>query len=75
MAWAARVCRAASAASAANAAIDHVRDWVAGADGLRWLQPTERWQETALPLPGAAPLSVDENFYVEARSVTGAEGS
>jgi malate dehydrogenase len=26
---------ASSAASAANAAIDHVRDWVAGADGLR----------------------------------------
>ena len=26
---------ASSAASAANAAIDHVRDWVLGADGLR----------------------------------------
>jgi malate dehydrogenase len=26
---------ASSAASAANAAIDHVRDWVQGADGLR----------------------------------------
>jgi malate dehydrogenase len=26
---------ASSAASAANAAIDHMRDWVAGADGLR----------------------------------------
>src|SRR6185295_6655403 len=26
---------ASSAASAANAAIDHVRDWVSGADGLR----------------------------------------
>src|SRR3954466_1125950 len=28
---------ASSAASAANAAIDHVRDWVQGAGGLRWM--------------------------------------
>ncbi len=31
---------ASSAASAANAAIDHVRDWVAGADGLRSMAVT-----------------------------------
>src|ERR671916_3459864 len=35
---------ASSAASAANAAIDHVRDWVQGADGLRSM---------AVPSPGA----------------------
>jgi malate dehydrogenase len=42
---------ASSAASAANAAIDHVRDWVAGADGLRSM---------AVPSPGA--YDVDEGL-------------
>jgi malate dehydrogenase len=42
---------ASSAASVANAAIDHVRDWVAGADGLRSM---------AVPSPGA--YDVDEGL-------------
>src|ERR671911_588507 len=37
---------ASSAASAANAAIDHVRDWVAGTDG-------DDWVSMAVPSPGA----------------------
>ena len=37
---------ASSAASAANAAVDHVRDWVAGTDG-------DDWVSMAVPSPGA----------------------
>jgi malate dehydrogenase len=37
---------ASSAASAANAAIDHVRDWVAGTEG-------DDWVSMAVPSPGA----------------------
>jgi hypothetical protein len=49
---------------------------VSTGDGeLRWLRPSQEWQETALPSPPPAALEVDENFYVEARSVTGVAGS
>jgi aminopeptidase N len=46
-----------------------------GGGELRWLQPTQRWQQTTLPLPTPSELRVDENFYVEARSVAEAAGS
>jgi len=42
---------ASSAASAANAAIDHVRDWVQGADGLR-----------SMAVPSAGAYGVDEGL-------------
>jgi malate dehydrogenase len=42
---------ASSAASAANAAIDHVRDWVAGADGLR-----------SMAVPSTGAYDVDEGL-------------
>jgi malate dehydrogenase len=42
---------ASSAASAANAAIDHVRDWVLGADGLR-----------SMAVPSDGSYDVDEGL-------------
>ncbi len=48
---------ASSAASAANAAIDHVHDWVLGADGLRSMASTRpaptAWRRGGVELPGA----------------------
>ncbi|WP_371737074.1 hypothetical protein [Rhodococcus opacus] len=56
---------ASSAASAANAAIDHVHDWVLGT-------PEDDWTSVALPSPGAygVPEGLVSSFPV--RSVGGA---
>jgi malate dehydrogenase len=64
---------ASSAASAANAAIDHVRDWVRGADGLRSMAvPSQGWYGIDEGLMASVPVrtsggaySVDENVPVE----------
>ena len=45
---------ASSAASAANAAIDHVRDWVLGADGLR-----------SMAVPSDGSYGVEEGIVLE----------
>jgi len=64
---------ASSAASAANAAIDHVRDWVLGADGLRSMAvPSQGWYGIDEGLVASVPVrtsggsyTVDENVPVE----------
>src|SRR3954462_14040722 len=64
---------ASSAASAANAAIDHVRDWVLGADGLRSMaMPSKGWYGIDEGLVASVPVrtsggsyTVDENVPVE----------
>jgi malate dehydrogenase len=64
---------ASSAASAANAAIDHVRDWVLGADGLRSMAvPSQGWYGIDEGLVSSVPVrvsggsyTVDENLPVE----------
>jgi malate dehydrogenase len=64
---------ASSAASAANAAIDHVRDWVLGADGLRSMAvPSQGWYGIDEGLVCSVPVrcsggdyAVDENLPVE----------
>jgi malate dehydrogenase len=63
---------ASSAASAANAAIDHVRDWVLGADGLRSMAvPSQGWYGIDEGLVSSVPVrcsggsyTVDENVEV-----------
>src|SRR5215213_4255679 len=50
---------ASSAASAANAAIDHVRDWVLGADGLRSMAvPSKGWYGVDEGLVCSVPVRV-----------------
>jgi malate dehydrogenase len=64
---------ASSAASAANAAIDHVRDWVLGADGLRSMAvPSKGWYDIDEGLVSSVPVrcsggdyAVEENLPVE----------
>jgi malate dehydrogenase len=64
---------ASSAASAANAAIDHVRDWVLGADGLRSMAvPSQGWYGIDEGIVSSVPVrcsggsyTVDENLPVE----------
>jgi malate dehydrogenase len=63
---------ASSAASAANAAIDHVRDWVQGADGLRSMAvPSKGWYGIDEGIVSSVPVrcsggsyTVDENVEV-----------
>jgi aminopeptidase N len=38
---------------------------------LTWLRPTSAWQTVETTLTGTEDLVVDENFYVEARRITG----
>lgn len=54
-----------SAASAANAAIDHVRDWVDGTDG-------DDWTSVALPSPGAYGIPEGVVTSLPVRAVDGA---
>jgi malate dehydrogenase len=64
---------ASSAASAANAAIDHVRDWVLGADGLRSMAvPSKGWYGIDDGIVSSVPVrcsggdyAVEENLPVE----------
>ncbi|HEX4719537.1 MAG TPA: malate dehydrogenase [Thermoleophilaceae bacterium] len=64
---------ASSAASAANAAIDHVRDWVLGADGLRSMAvPSKGWYGIDEGLLSSVPVrcsggdyTVEEGLEVE----------
>jgi malate dehydrogenase len=64
---------ASSAASAANAAIDHVHDWVLGADGLRSMAvPSQGWYGIDEGIVASVPVrcsggsyTVDENLPVE----------
>src|SRR4051794_2166626 len=64
---------ASSAASAANAAVDHVHDWVLGADGLRSMAvPSQGWYGIDEGLLASVPVrvsggsyTVDENVPVE----------
>src|SRR5436190_18453154 len=64
---------ASSAASAANAAIDHVRDWVLGADGLRSMAvPSKGWYGIDEGIVSSVPVrcsggdyTVEENLPVE----------
>jgi malate dehydrogenase len=64
---------ASSAASAANAAIDHVHDWVQGADGLRSMAvPSKGWYGIDEGIVSSVPVrcsggdyTVDENLPVE----------
>jgi malate dehydrogenase len=63
---------ASSAASAANAAIDHVRDWVLGADGLRSMAVSSKgWYGIDEGIVSSVPVrcsggsyTVDENVEV-----------
>jgi malate dehydrogenase len=55
---------ASSAASAANAAIDHVRDWVLGADGLRSMAvPSQGWYGIDEGLVSSVPVRVSGGSY------------
>jgi malate dehydrogenase len=55
---------ASSAASAANAAIDHVRDWVLGADGLRSMAvPSKGWYGIDEGLVASVPVRVSDGDY------------
>jgi malate dehydrogenase len=55
---------ASSAASAANAAIDHVRDWVLGADGLRSMAvPSKGWYGIDEGLVASVPVRVSGGEY------------
>ena len=55
---------ASSAASAANAAIDHVRDWVLGADGLRSMAvPSQGWYGIDEGLMSSVPVRVSGGSY------------
>jgi malate dehydrogenase len=55
---------ASSAASAANAAIDHVHDWVLGADGLRSMAvPSEGWYGIDEGLLASVPVRVSGGGY------------
>jgi malate dehydrogenase len=55
---------ASSAASAANAAIDHVRDWVLGADGLRSMAvPSSGWYGIDEGLMASVPVRVSGGDY------------
>src|SRR6476619_4210650 len=55
---------ASSAASAANAAIDHVHDWVQGADGLRSMAvPSQGWYGIDEGLVGAVPCKCSGGDY------------
>jgi malate dehydrogenase len=55
---------ASSAASAANAAIDHVRDWVLGADGLRSMAiPSKGWYGIDEGLMASVPVRVSGGDY------------
>src|SRR3954465_4314484 len=55
---------ASSAASAANAAIDHVRDWVLGADGLRSMAvPSKGWYGGEEGLISSFPCRVTGGNY------------
>jgi malate dehydrogenase len=64
---------ASSAASAANAAIDHVHDWVLGADGLRSMAvPSKGWYGIDEGILSSVPVrcsggsyTVEENLPVE----------
>src|SRR5881392_3094033 len=64
---------ASSAASAENAAIDHVRDWVLGADGLRSMAvPSKGWYGIDEGIVSSVPVrcsggdyTVEENLPVE----------
>jgi malate dehydrogenase len=64
---------ASSAASAANAAIDHVHDWVLGADGLRSMAvPSKGWYGIDEGIVSSVPVrcsggsyTVEENLPVE----------
>jgi malate dehydrogenase len=55
---------ASSAASAANAAIDHVRDWVLGADGLRSMAvPSKGWYGIDEGLVCSVPVRCSGGSY------------
>src|SRR3954451_15258045 len=55
---------ASSAASAANAAIDHVRDWVLGADGLRSMAvPSKGWYGIDEGIMASVPVRVSGGDY------------
>jgi malate dehydrogenase len=55
---------ASSAASAANAAIDHVRDWVLGADGLRSMAvPSKGWYGIDEGIVASVPVRVGGGEY------------
>jgi malate dehydrogenase len=55
---------ASSAASAANAAIDHVRDWVLGADGLRSMAvPSKGWYGIDEGIVASVPVRVSGGEY------------
>ena len=55
---------ASSAASAANAAIDHVRDWVLGADGLRSMAiPSKGWYGIDEGLLSSVPVRCSGGDY------------
>jgi malate dehydrogenase len=55
---------ASSAASAANAAIDHMRDWVLGADGLRSMAvPSDGSYDVDEGLVSSFPVRVDGGSY------------
>jgi malate dehydrogenase len=55
---------ASSAGSAANAAIDHVRDWVLGADGLRSMAvPSQGWYGIDEGLVASVPVRVSGGEY------------
>jgi malate dehydrogenase len=55
---------ASSAASAANAAIDHVRDWVLGADGLRSMGvPSKGWYDIDEGLLSSVPVRCSGGGY------------
>jgi malate dehydrogenase len=55
---------ASSAASAANAAIDHVRDWVLGADGLRSMGiPSKGWYGIDEGLLSSVPVRCSGGDY------------
>jgi malate dehydrogenase len=55
---------ASSAASAANAAVDHVRDWVQGADGLRSMaMPSDGSYDVEEGLVSSFPVRLDGGGY------------
>jgi malate dehydrogenase len=55
---------ASSAASAANAAIDHVHDWVLGADGLRSMAvPSQGWYGIDEGLMASVPVRCSSGDY------------
>src|SRR4051794_38153524 len=55
---------ASSAASAANAAIDHVKDWWSGADGLRSMSvPSQGWYGIDVGLVCSVPCRCDGGEY------------